>query len=184
MTFRRGIPTIALLVALTAFGASVGLRAAVKDFHFPEVRIEIAVSAEGAFTVDEFRTFDFRGSFTWATLWLPTRAEGPGGSRDVTVDDVAVSDENGKPLSADINRSPGRIEAKWYFEASNERRTFHIHYRVSRGIVCYPDVCELYWKAIGDGWDKWTDAATVTVNLPAPAADRKSLLVFGHGPLS
>ncbi len=183
MTFRRGVPMIAFLAALLAASAA-GAGAAVKDFHFPDVRIEIAVSADGAFTVEEFRTFDFRGRFTWAAFWLPTRAEGPGGPRDLVVDDVAIADENGEPLRAAISRSTGRLEAKWYFEASNERRTFHFHYRVSRGIVRYPDVCELYWKAIGAGWDKRTDAATVTVRLPAPAADRSGLLVYGHGPLS
>jgi uncharacterized membrane protein len=184
MTVQRWIRRTASLIALTALAVSAGAGAASKDFYFPEVGIEIALSTDGTFAVDEYRTFDFRGDFHWATFWLPTRAKGPGGARDVAVDDVSIADENDRPLRADLKRSPDRIEAKWYFDASNKRKTFHIHYRVSGGIVCYPDVCELYWKAIGDGWDKRTDAAMVTVRLPAAAADKKSLLVFGHGPLT
>ena len=183
-TFRRRILGPAVLAVLVMGAGAAGAGAAVKDFHFLEVRVDIAVSADGTFTVDEYRTFQFRGRFTWATFWLPSLLDGPDGPREAGVDDVAVTDESGGPLRVELNRSADRIEAKWYFLASNERRTFHIHYRVSRGIVRYADVCELYWKAIGDGWDKRTDTAVVTVRLPAPAPNKQDLFVYGHGPLS
>ncbi len=46
-------------------------RAADKDYHFPDVRIAIQVDRDGTFTVEERRTYDFRGSFSWADLTIP-----------------------------------------------------------------------------------------------------------------
>ncbi len=51
-------------------------------------------------------------------------------------------------------------------------------------ILSYPDVSELYWQAIGDGWIKPTDRAEVVVTLPEPLASSSDMLVYGHGPLS
>ena len=47
----------AVLLALAALVPS----AAAKDYYFPQVRVAIAVAADGSFTVDESRTFEFEG---------------------------------------------------------------------------------------------------------------------------
>jgi len=39
--------------------------AASKNFYFPEVRIEVNIHQDGDFTVDEYRIYDFQGSFSW-----------------------------------------------------------------------------------------------------------------------
>ena len=155
-----------------------------KSFYFPQVRIDIQIGPEGSFTVDEYRTYEFRGRFSWASLWIPLRVERQGYGYDVAVEDFSIKDEIGSPLQTESGERGDRFEAKWYFSARNTRRTFHIHYRVHGGIVSYPRVSELYWQAIGSGWDKPTLEAEVLVRLPAHVTDTKDMLIYGHGPLS
>ena len=50
--------------------------------------------------------------------------------------------------------------------------------------MSYPDVTELYWQAIGSGWERPTANASVLVQLPEPVEDKSDILVYGHGPLS
>jgi uncharacterized membrane protein len=87
-------------------------------------------------------------------------------------------------LRIEASTSGGVYKAEWYFRASDERRTFHVHYRVRKGITSYPDVSELYWQMIGTGWDRPTQNMAVTVTLPEDTANRGDILVYGHGPLS
>ncbi|MCX6566857.1 MAG: DUF2207 domain-containing protein, partial [Candidatus Aminicenantes bacterium] len=157
--------------------------AAAKDFYFPEVRIEITISADGSFTVDEYRTYAFQGEFSWATLWIPLRVERIGRTYAATVEDFAVF-EGETPLRTEVNQSGDRLEAKWYYRARDEQRTFRIHYRVRGGIRSSAETTELYWQPIGSGWDKPASRAVVTVTLPLPVSDVSELLVYGHGPLS
>jgi len=175
----------ALAVSLAVIGA-VSLhppRAAAKDFYFPEVRIDIAVEADGSFTVDENRTYAFDGEFSWATLWIPLRVERMGRTYEAEIEDFAVF-EDGTPLRTEQGGSRDRLEAKWYYRARDERKTFSIHYRVRGGIRTSGEATELYWQPIGSGWDKPASLAVVTVSLPEPVSGASELLVYGHGPLS
>lgn len=52
-----------LLISTNTLG-----EAASKNFYFPEVRSEVNVYQDGSFTVDEYRTYGFQGSFSWATM--------------------------------------------------------------------------------------------------------------------
>ena len=54
------------------------LHAETKNFYFPEVRIDINVEQDGSFVFDEYRTFDFQGRFSWASLWIPLRVNRQG----------------------------------------------------------------------------------------------------------
>jgi len=102
----------------------------------------------------------------------------------IELDDFSIRDEDGRELETEISRGGTRFEAKWFYSAKNTLRTFHIHYRVRKGIFSYPDVSELYWRMIGEGWDKPTRRVTINVFLPDEVASREGLLVYGHGPLS
>ncbi|MBN1273331.1 MAG: DUF2207 domain-containing protein, partial [Candidatus Aminicenantes bacterium] len=154
-----------------------------KDYHFPRVRIDIAVQRDGSFFVDEFRTFDFKGSFTWAKIWIPLKVRRKGYDYNVDIRDFKVLGEGERPLRIESTRTGGRFEAKWYYSAQNEVKTFHIHYKVIGGIISYPEVSEFYWQVIGDEWEKPTRDVTVNVYLPQ-SVSKEDILVYGHGPLS
>jgi len=173
------------LLATAALGLAREAGAApAKNYYFPDVRIEIRIAADGSFAVEERRTFAFQGRFTWASMWIPARyVRGPMSYR-VKIEDFTVEDRDGTPLRTEISDGAERFEAKWYYSAGNERRTFLIRYRVRGAVFSYPDVTEIYWQAIGGGWTKPTQAADITVHLPAPVADRSDILIYGHGPLS
>ncbi|HEX2695018.1 MAG TPA: DUF2207 domain-containing protein, partial [Acidobacteriota bacterium] len=172
------------VLGILALAAASRLEAETKNFYFPEVRIDIAVAKDGSFTVDEFRTYEFEGRFSWASLWIPLRADRMTSVHDASVVDFSITDESGAPLRTETSTGGSRFTAKWYYSARSERRTFHIHYLVRGGIISYPDISELYWQAIGSGWDKPTAKAEVTVRLPEAVASQEDIRVFGHGPLS
>ena len=167
---------------LAASGA--GLEAATKDYYFPEVRISVRVESDGSFVVDEFRTFDFEGSFSTAWYTLPLSVERKGYRYDTAIEQFEVRDQNGQKLPLEASTSNGVYKAEWNFRAADEQRTFQIRYRIRGGIVSYPDVSELYWLMIGEGWDRPTRQVSITVSLPAQAARKEDILVYGHGPLS
>ncbi|MGB8953699.1 MAG: DUF2207 domain-containing protein [Candidatus Aminicenantales bacterium] len=158
-------------------------QAETKNYYFPKVRIDVSIERNGAFFVDEYRTYEFEGRFSWANYTLPLQVSRQGYVYNGAVSDFQVLDERGQILKTDISRSRGHFEAKWYYSARNERRTFHIRYRVRGVIVSYPEVSELYWQVIGTGWDKPARSVSVNVYLPEPVSDRSEILVYGHGPL-
>ena len=171
---------IFLFLAIWTTGVAAGQS---KDYYFPQVRIDIVVQRDGSFIVDEFRTFDFQGSFSWASIWIPLKVRRLGYEYNVGIRDFKVVDEGGQALRIETTRSGGRFEAKWYYSARNEVKTFHIHYRVTGGIISYPEVSEFYWQVIGDEWAKPAREVTVNVHLPQ-SVSKENILVYGHGPLS
>ncbi len=167
------------------FAGLVGpLAAETKNYYFPEVRIKIDIREDGSFTVDEFRTYEFQGRFSWANLWIPLRLDRKGYRYDAALEDFTVSDEQGAPLRLETGVENGTFQAKWYYSARNERRTFHIHYVVKGGVISYPEVTELYWQPIGSECEKPTREVSIEVALPRDVPSRDDLLVYGHGPLS
>ncbi|MFH2042396.1 MAG: DUF2207 domain-containing protein [Acidobacteriota bacterium] len=166
-----------LLLGLTLSGTD-------KDFYFPRVKINVAVHASGDFTVTEDRTYAFQGSFSWAQLWIPLRVERAGRNYDISVENFSITDENGRSLRTEISRTSRQMEVKWHYSAADEQSTFRIRYTVKNGIAGYPEVSELYWQVIGDGWDRPTRDVEVTVLLPVDVPAGKDFLVYGHGPLS
>jgi len=186
MIVPKTVRTVFILFLLWVFVpfSVVLARAQSKNFYFSEVMIDVRVARDGSFTVDEYRTYDFQGSFSWAKLWIPLRVDREGYRYDVAIEGFHILDEQGRPLRTEIAQSRDQFEAKWYYSASNIKRTFHFHYILRGGITSYPDVSELYWQIIGDGWDKPAQNIVIDVYLPQEVKNREEILVYGHGPLS
>ncbi len=178
----RSFPWLALWMSLGALIS--GLKGSPKDYYFPEVRIVVGIERDGSFLVDEFRTFEFEGSFSAAWYTLPLSVNRGGRRYSISIEEFRVLDEDGAPLRMEKSTTDGVYKAEWYFQATDTRQTFRIHYRIRNGIISYPDVSELYWQMIGQGWDRPTQNASVTVTLPEDTSRREDILVYGHGPLS
>jgi uncharacterized membrane protein len=175
------------MVLGAALALAVGpgaLKAAEKNYYFPEVRVEATVERDGSFLVDEFRTYEFEGAFSWADLWIPLSTARQGMTYRMRVEDFGVLDEDGRSLPVETAVKNERFTARWNYRARDERRTFQIHYRLRGAITSFSDVTELYWEAIGPGWQRPTARAEVIVTLPEAVPQQKDLLVYGHGPLS
>ncbi|MCR4396727.1 MAG: DUF2207 domain-containing protein [Candidatus Saccharicenans sp.] len=180
-TSRFLIITAIIWILLAASAAD--LLAESKNYYFPELRAELYIQPDGSFLVEEYLTFEFQGQFSWASLWVPLSAR-KNWRQEVSLVDFKVRDESGQELPLVTSVEPGQFRARWNFSARNERRTFHISYRVLNGILSYPEISELYWQIIGPEVDRPTARAEITVHLPQPVSNREQLLVYGHGPLS
>lgn len=159
-------------------------KAETKDFYFPELKADIYVHKDGSFSVEEFLTFEFQGKFSWASLWIPLEARKSVRDGLVEIVEFRVRDEAGNNLPVETSISQGKFQARWRFSARNERRTFHISFRVKNGILSYPEISELYWQIIGSEVDRPTARAEVIVHLPEPVNSQDELLIYGHEPLS
>jgi uncharacterized membrane protein YgcG len=186
-------------------------RATVRDYHFPEVRIDARVLANGDLVLEETRTFDFRnGPFTYAYFDVDDPLDRV---RDFEIVEV-LGDGAERPVEPDWATHSivtNGFQARWSYVAEDESRTWRFRYRIACAVDVYEDTAHLYWQFIGVGWDKPTEHAVVTVHLPGrfsatlerPAScdpdsgdplpmgeldptplDREDVRAFGHGPLN
>lgn len=171
------------LIAICFFLAKPKISFADKDYHFERIKIDVTVNQDKSFDFVEERTFDFSGDFSWATYTLPIK-----GTSEIV--DFSVS-ENGEGYQEDpsgsegtftVQRDPTKLFAKWYYSASDEKRTFTFRFHAVDGVKLYNDTAELYWKFIGEDSDKGTDFSEVTVNLPQ-GAEKNEIKAWLHAPL-
>ncbi|HRD01185.1 MAG TPA: DUF2207 domain-containing protein [Candidatus Saccharicenans sp.] len=183
LTKERGAVILSILLLIALLISYLPARE--KDFYFPLLKADLFIQKDGSFLVDEYLTFEFQGDFSWASLWLPLEArKGVSRSSQIEISDFRVVDETGQILPAETRINDGRFEARWHFRAADERRTFHLSYRVKGAILNYADVSELYWQIIGSEVDRPTERAEILVHLPEAVNQTEELLVYGHGPLS
>ncbi len=176
---RRALLCLLLAVLTTGLSAP---HAAAKSYQFTRVVVTAEVLSDGSMRVTELRTYDLRGSFSWATYTLPLR-----GARSIS--EIAVADEGGPYTPSDSTEpgtyqaevSAGEMRLRWYFRAANEQRTFTISYRVHDVVTRYRDTAELFWKFIGTGWDVASDNVQISVLLAG--VRREQIRAWAHGPL-
>ncbi|MFQ5652191.1 MAG: DUF2207 domain-containing protein, partial [bacterium] len=154
-----------------------------KSYRIERVAILARVNLDGSMTIQETRTYRFKGRFKWADYRLPIK--GFASVADFSLRDEEMiyrpgrSDERG---TYQIQKSEDEFYVKWFYRASNEERTFVLSYRVTHLLRIYPDVSELYYQFIGEGWDRVTGEVSVTVKLPE-GAGRDEIHAWAHGPL-
>jgi len=170
-----------ILVILVFFSS---LPAAEKNYYFPQLKADYYVQKDGSLEVDEYLTFEFRGRFSWASLWIPLSARRSQPGLKVQITDFRVADEQDQELPLETVVEQNKFQARWRFQAANERRTFHLRYKVNGAILDYDDVSELYWQVIGEEVDRPTAKVLVNVHLPEPLKSADQVLIYGHGPLS
>lgn len=168
---RRLVALGLLLVAVGLSGCGTG-----KSYSFPEVHIDATVLPDGTLEIEERRTFDFRGSFSFAFFTVEHRRFG-----DVVDFELSEGDdvyEEGAPevpghvrIEDPVLDGPGghKLKATWWFRAHDERRTWTIRYRVRCAVDVHADTAHLLWQFVGRGWTVPTDRAVITVHLPEVA---------------
>ncbi|MCA1727197.1 MAG: DUF2207 domain-containing protein, partial [Actinobacteria bacterium] len=148
-----------------------------KSYSFPEVRIDATVNQDGSLSIEEHRTFDFHGDFSFGYFSVEHKQ-----FNDVV--DFSVSEgsdvyEEGAPeapghvlLEDGVFEGLGgaKFRATWWFDAHDEQRTWTFRYRVLCAVDLFSDTAHLLWKFIGQGWTVPTDHAVITVHIPGRAA--------------
>ncbi len=150
-----GIPIV--IIAIVALNAP---REPAKDYRFPRVTIDATVRPDGSLVIDERRTFAFTGDFSYALFTIGWPLE--------RIEEFSVS-ESGRAVPVVPTARGSGSEATWSLQASNETKTFDIHYIARCAVDVSPDAAHLLWQFVGTGWEKVTDHLDVTVHLPEVA---------------
>jgi uncharacterized membrane protein len=156
---------------------------AVKDYHIESVIIEAQLNSDGSMDIKEKRTYKFEGQFHWATYFLPL--EKTGGVINFSVGEEGkpyLQSEGEKEETYQYEETSESIQAKWFFNAKDETRTFILSYRILDVIRDYQDAAVLYHKFVGTGWNKPSGQVEVTIYPPEPIG-KESVLAWAHGPL-
>jgi uncharacterized membrane protein len=161
-----------------------------KSYVVDDVTITSKLGSDGDLIVSETRTFDFSGDYTRVFWDMPTAKTdgiqfmtvvGPDGKMYKSLANPALADS--RPPGTFLVTSARSVTQLQVFFAGTGKQTFKIDYRVRGAGKRYSDVAELYWKAIGPGWEVPTAHARITVGLPSgtPAGSVKA---WAHGPLN
>jgi uncharacterized membrane protein len=157
--------------------------AAAKSYSVSDFDIRVEARSDGTLIVEEQITYHFSGSFSYSYRDIPLK-------RGELISDVVISEEDlsytnasGKqPGTYSTTKSGNNTRVTWHFGAKNEARTFKLAYRLSGVIQRYSDVAVLYFKFIGDDWDRPIGNVTVRVYAPR-GASVENVRAWAHGPL-
>lgn len=181
MSFPRKklVLVIVALAGVFCFGA-----AAAKSYRVPDMQIRIDAGQSGDMNVEERITYAFNGSFSFAFREIPLK---PGESLSgVSVRDgnrVLTESAGGTPGTFSRTASNNTIRITWHFKASDETRTFTLRYTLSGVIRRYADAAVLYYKFVGEDWDRAIGNVTVRV-YPPDGASVGDVRAWAHGPLN
>jgi uncharacterized membrane protein len=164
-----------------------------KDYQMTESQITAQLVADGSLQVSEARTFAFEGDYSYVYWDLEHD-----GQAAPLISGATWAQDGGDPTRlSDADSATDRNE---FFEVEERGSTTRVtlHHRASDTQVCYTlsytlpagaverheDAAQLYWKAVGDGWDLELGALRVTVLPPEGSALTKAdVRAWAHGPL-
>ena len=172
---------ISFLTLLALFWTGPALGA--KYYRIQSVIVQAQLNPDGSMDIQEARTYDFRGTFHWATYFLSKEKIGE-------IVDFSIGEEGRNYLRSragtegtyEYDEYPEYVQAKWYFDARNEERTFVISCRISDVVKLYTDAAVLYYKFIGTGWDKPSQEVQVEISPPG-STPKDQVKAWAHGPL-
>src|SRR3989344_1752094 len=158
-----------LFVFLFLFIGTNKARAQEKSYTISPVNINLEILKDGSMKVFESRTFNFNGSFTFAYEYINKKGkEGVSTGRvdpyiledfELCEDSycykkVTASAESQAPSqranSFYVVEEEDRYYIKWFYQATDESKTFTLKYRVKNAVTLHEDIAEVYWKVIGD----------------------------------
>ena len=132
--------------------------------------VAITIEQSGNISVKESISYDFgtnqrRGIFRN----IPVKYDARGGNYNLRLENINVTDDQGKPLTFTTARDGKNLsikigDADIYLTGLH---TYIISYETDRAINFFDDHDELYWNAVGDEWEVPILEATASVTTPA-----------------
>lgn len=166
---------LALLVATvlpTSGGASVSTD---QEWSIGSYEVTLSLLEDGRYEVTERIVFDFRsGTFTFGTRTIPV------GRMDSLVVAGVESPDMG-PLELSTTRRGGELRLRWEFAPRSEPGEVVIRYTVHGAIREGRGRNEIFWAAIGDGWEVPMERARVTLRLPTSFTATTELRIDPEG---
>lgn len=151
-----------------------------KDYYFPSLLIKSIIRSDGSVEVIEERTFKLIGNFTWGTYNLPK--ESPSGNiikvKDINISEGSNNYKQQEFEKASANKEPNTFSVlfndqkhsaniKWFYDATNQTRTFKIHYILQNVINVYENFAELDWFFVGSRWTRPIKEIKIILELPS-----------------
>ncbi len=156
-----------------------------KSYSIERIDIGATVRADGSLAIVEKITYAFNGDFTFAFRNIPLK---PGetisdiGVRDVTAVYRRAADKS--PGTYTVSAQGSATKITWYYRVANQQHTFEFSYVIGGVVERHPDVAELYYKFVGDDWDRWIREVRVTLHPPPGGVSRADVRAWAHGPLN
>ena len=156
---------LAVLLGMTVALCSLTGQAMAKDYSLNETYIWATVETDGSVQVIEERTLDLDGHFH-GFYWDIDTSRGEIGDVKVTVSEAGELNHQGN-LQPYEYATRGDAEGTWtldersdhtrvdvHYDKSDEYATFYVIYELDGVAARWADTGELYWKFVGDRWDK------------------------------
>ena len=185
---KRGL--LAVGVAIAAILAIPGAASA-KSADVTDADVSLRLARDASLLVNERLTFDYEGDYHASYRDIPLSPNEAIDTNSISVREgnrsyqrggcttFGCTDQTGR---FGVTSTPDAVRIVWHHNASNERRTFNISYRVAAPdhVRAFDDVIDVYWQVWGDQWDFSLDH--LTANLKDPALDPSNPLyrVWGH----
>ncbi len=141
-----------------------------KSYTLDKANIDMVINSDSSISVSEAITYTFYGNYTYAYRDFPK------GNWDL--ENISVFDGDLK-LNSEIITYSDYTQVKWFYNASNETKTYVIKYTLKNAIKSYDDVSELNWKLWGDGWELPLKEIFATIYLPGETTPEK-VYTYGH----
>jgi uncharacterized membrane protein len=157
-----------------------------KKWAIKNVEITAQVDSAGYMVIEEKRTYQFWGKFSYAFYDLSLAGL-------LDIDQIQLL-EDGEPYQLSENKLPGtllvkqddeRTSLRWQFRENSGRadiRTFTLRYRVLGAVRVHHDFAELCYQFVGSGWDRASEKVRVAIQLPKVRGNEE-VRVWAHGPL-
>jgi hypothetical protein len=143
-----------------------------RSWQITEFADNIVIQQDGTASVQERITLQFEGEWHGIHRTIPVEYPGPNGTNyTLFLDDISVSDAEGRKLKYESHRSGDFLDLKIPLAgAVNTTLTVHIQYVVLNGMRYFPDHDEFYWNVTGNDWPVPIERASAFVQLPAQTA--------------
>ncbi len=171
-----------------------------KSYEVIQVSITAQLHPDGTMQVEENRTFNFDGSYSFAYQAIkknPDQSKSPGRVIPYILSNFQVCDQEKcyqqTTPAADNQLIPARVGSfyvrdeadqyyiKWFYNVANTDKIFTLKYTVNNAVTLHRDIAELYWQWIGDQWEVPQKNITVNLQLP-PGIPGSDIQAWAHGP--
>ena len=155
-----------------------------KSYSIDRIEISAEILSDGSLSIEENRSYTFRGNFRWADYSLPL--QNLGRVIDFQLSEAGMIYRPGsgeEPGTYQYSQNKDKLYVKWFYRARNENRTFTLKYRVEDAVTVYNDIAEFYYKFVSEKSEKTIRAVDVWLKFPQ-AVDTNQVRAWAHGPLN
>lgn len=148
-----------------------------------DYKTDIEVHTDATLHLTETIVYDF-GAIEHHGIFreIPVSYKARGGNYKLYLSHVSITDAQGHKLHYETSRGSGNVTYKIGDPdvLISGVHTYVISYDVANGINFFDDHDELYWNAVGTGWDVPIAQATAHVSGPGNSGDITTTCYTGH----